>query len=170
MEIEMHALNQKSSTITVHVPKRSFNYLIRRNVTIAAGAMIGCGIVVGAVMYLARSAFTDHPISDGIDSAFTEHPTLEDRMQYFPNLSSLSLYKIYKYLTGEESVFSQCKPDFTHHLAVFPNCGISLCDCIRNAREVFENHCSIYAQNVVQNPSECQEVANTMQRCKEYTC
>ncbi|MGL5263562.1 MAG: hypothetical protein ACRDAI_03155 [Candidatus Rhabdochlamydia sp.] len=56
------------------------------------------------------------------------------------------------------------------HLEAFESCGISMCDCIRNARDVFELHCSSYARNIANTTKQCREVGLAMQRCIEWEC
>lgn len=152
MEMQPLKPQQKNCT-TVYVPNStSSNQLIRRNVI----AVLGTGATIGAAAYLAYNMLMR-----------IENHVLTNNTEPLVNQSSLSLFNIYKHV---KTNYSQCEPAFARHWELFKNCGAFLCDCVRNAREAFENHCPSYAQNIAQNPLMCKELANTMQGCKEHIC
>lgn len=89
------------------------------------------------------------------------------------NQSSLSLFNIYTDIENpdEELInYNKCKGSFAAHWATFKSCGTTLCDCIRNARNVFEKHCLEYAKNIANTTQQCQEAENAIHRCKERLC
>jgi hypothetical protein len=156
-EIEMSPLNSQHVAplpTVVYVPRKATcsNWLKYSSISIA---VLGIA-AIGATVCLTSSIFNEKVTSPNMASNDTSP---------FTNQSTASLWDIYKYV--EETDFTQCGPAFTKHWKLFESCGPSVCDCVRNARDVFEKYCSLYAQGIL--PSyKCQDVANVIQRCKEF--
>lgn len=145
--IEMSSLNPQQENSISYIPNTTgSNWLTRRNISIGTALTLGIGAAFGITIYLTNKMFADNT-------------------EPFMNQSSLSLWHLYQDL--EKTDFTHCALGFTKHLEEFRDCGTSLCHCIRNARDVFEKYCPIYAQNIVAS-SACQDVANAIQGCKEF--
>lgn len=158
-DIEMTPLNSQQEngiSSVVYIPNATrSNWLTRRNVFIGTTLTLGIGAAIGITIYLTNKMFAETSVNQPMSSNDTE---------LFMNQSSRSLWHLYKHV--EETDFTYCASDFIKHWEDFKGCGTSLCHCVRNARDVFEKYCHIYAQNAPL--SECQDVANTIQRCKEF--
>lgn len=140
--IEMTALN--SQVVFISNPTRS-NWLSRRRIFIVISlALLGAAGIAGISIYLTNKAFND--------------------TELFTNQSSRSLWSLHKHI--QETDFRSCTPEFAKHWTNFTDCGSSLCDCVRNARDAFGKQCPMYAQNL--SPSKCLDVASTIQGCKEF--
>lgn len=151
---ESYSNTQEDNPFIVKIPSSSLRsnsfWLTKKSLTIGIAALGTIAAATVAAYYLSTSSI----------SADHTEPSV--------NQSSLSIFNIYT--TVEEKGYDKCKQAFMTHLEAFESCGISMCDCIRNARDVFELHCSSYARNIANTTKQCQEVGLAMQRCIEWEC
>lgn len=143
---------QENNPFIVKIPSSSsrsnLSWLTKKNLTIGITALGTITAATVAAYYLSNS------------SIFADHEPV--------NQSSLSLFNIYTNV--EENGYDKCKQAFMTHWEAFKNCGISICDCIRNSRDTFDLHCSSYARNIANTTKQCQEVGKAMQGCIEWEC
>lgn len=83
------------------------------------------------------------------------------------NKTTLEIYQIYQNI--DLIGFIKCH-EFNNFYLNNTNCGKTVCDCVQNTIDVFENHCFEFTENIVDSFSECYLVAKTLKDCSDIIC
>lgn len=147
---EPYSNAQEENPFIVKIPSSSSNPFWQAKKSLTIG--IAAGVITAATV-------AAYYLSTGSISA--------DHAESSVNQSSLSIFDISTYV--EKNGYDKCRQAFIDHLEAFKDCGITLCDCIRNTRDVFEKHCLEHASNIANTTEQCRETGNALQKCLEYT-
>ena len=160
---------ENSHIVIVDVSSSSSNcsWLTRKKIVI--GSIAGVAVATATAYFFINKALTETAFSSNTTETSTSHNVFSDRTQLLVNQSSLSLYNITRLVEKPPSYFDNCVPAFQSHLNLFKTCGVSVCNCMRNAGEVFKFLCNTYALGVIEE-DECEKASIVMETCRERSC
>lgn len=146
---------------TAYIPKESkpSTWLTPRNVSIAALTLGTGAAVIGTAVYLANSMFTETITDQFMSSNDTAPLNYTDSPFNHTNPSINYILEIYKNV--QASNLTECTPGFTKYWERVQMNGLTLCNYVRHAINLFKDPCP-------DTPASCQDVANVMKECQEF--